>query len=110
MAIENYYSDLTLRKITETADARGGAVLSDTDTTFQGLVTQASTKEIEAARRLEIQCDHNLYCAVTVDIAVKDKVVDGTKIYQVVGEPLNTVKRNHHYKVMLKRMITDGQR
>ena len=110
MAIEDYYSELTLRKITETTDARGGAIQADTDTTFQGLVTQSSSTDLELANKMQVETTHTLYCDVAVDIDVEDKIVDGTKIYQVVTEPLNTVKRNHHYRVLLKRMIKDGKR
>ena len=109
MAIQDFYFDVTLRKITETPDSRGGVVLSNTDSTFKGLVTQASSTELEIANKSQIEATHTLYCDVDVDIDVKDKIVDDGKIYQVVSEPLNTVKRNHHYKVLLKRVINNGE-
>lgn len=108
MAIEDYYSEVTLRKITETTDARGGAIQADADTTFQGLVTQSSSRDLEIANKMQIETTHTLYCAVSVDIDVEDKIVDGSKIYQVVSEPLDTVKRGHHFRVLLRRLIKDG--
>ena len=105
MAIERFYKDVILRNVTETIDNIGGAVNTYTDTTIKALITQASSTEIDYANKLQIEATHNMYCDVAIDCDYIDKVVDGSKIYQVVSEPLNTVERNHHYKILLKRLV-----
>lgn len=105
MAIADYYKTLTLRKKTSTSDNRGGSVLTDADTTFSGLLTFASSQELELARKMAINATHTLYCPTTLDINRKDLVIDNGLSYRVVGYPQNTVNRNHHYKVMMELTV-----
>lgn len=107
MAIGDYYKNITLRKVTETVDDSGGAVLTYVDSTIAGVLTQLSSAEAEIANKLSIMATHMLYCEADADITNKDRIVFGGIEYQVVSEPLNTLGRNHHLRVMVKRVIND---
>lgn len=108
MAIQDYYHDITLRTVTETIDDVGGVVNTYADTTVQGLVTQASANVIDIGNKMTLDITHTLYCDVSIDFTYVDKIIDGTAVFQVSGEPLNTVKRNHHHRVPLKRVENLG--
>lgn len=110
MAIENYYHDIA--KVTQdaaTEDGRGGKTYTWSESIFQGAINQASSREIEQANRLSIEADYKLYCSVNEDINNNDLVKDGTEYYRVVSKPKNTLKRNHHHKILLKYTSLDKE-
>lgn len=108
MAIQDYYHDVTLRTVTEGLDDTGGTINTYVDTTIKALVTQASSSMIELANKMQVEVTHTMYCDVGIDFNYVDKVVDSGAVFQVSGEPLNTVKRNHHLRIPLKRVINNG--
>ena len=106
MAIVDYYATLTRRRVTVT----GGAFPTEsaTDTTFQGAINQANAKEVQQAMQFNIEADFKMYCDVTEDINHNDIIIDDGKKYRVVGSNKNTMKRNHHFKIMLKYIGIDN--
>lgn len=110
--INDYYRTLTVQRKTSTPNGFGGQ--SETwsnHLTIQGLINQASSQEILAAAQHQNQIDSKLYTDVDQDIKVDDRIVDsidGNKTYRIVSVPKDTVNRGHHWKIMLKRVDTDG--
>ena len=105
MAIEDYYTTLTRLEMTETDNGRGGKLQAWASAgTFQGLINQLSSGEIDANMKIDIEADHKLYCSTNEAITSASRVQDGAKRYRVVSEPKNTVRRDHHYKILLKRV------
>lgn len=105
MAITDYYRDLKHIKTTETPDDRGGTIITDTEVDIRGCINQASSQQVDYALKLSIEATHKLYYPISVELDINDRVKDGNKVYEVVSEPLNTINRNHHYMVLLKRLI-----
>lgn len=105
MAIERFYKDVTAVKVAETVDGIGGTVNTYTETTIKALINQASANEIDYANKLQIEATHNMYYPIDIDLTYVDKVIKDGRTYQVVGQPLNTVGRNHHYRVLLKELV-----
>lgn len=104
MAITDYYTQIDLYTKTSVADGRGGYVDSwAKSTSFQGLINQASSREVEAAAKLGIEADYKLYCPVSVSLSNANLLYYGSSYYRVVSEPKDTVHRGHHYKVYLKK-------
>lgn len=106
--INDYYTTLVLKKATETPDGRGGVITTYTDTEFQGLLTIASSQEVELARKISIDASHTLYCPTDIDVTYSDMIEFNDETYQIVAEPRNTVQRNHHFKVLCKKVLNNG--
>lgn len=108
MAITNYYSTIEIHTRTKTPNGRGGNVLSWTkESEFQGLINQASSREVEAAARIDLTVDYKLYCATSVSLTNDKLLYYNSEYYRIVGAPKNTVERGHHYKTMLKKTELD---
>ena len=107
--LNDYYYILTLQKKAQTINDFGGTVETwSDDSTFQGLINQATSKDLRLADQWQIKATHKLYCDISVNINSGDRVKRGTVIYRVSSEPKNTVDRDHHYKIFLERIDTDG--
>lgn len=105
MAIEDYYTDLTLQKVTSTVDAKGGSIYETSDIAFRGNITYASSRDQYVADKKGIFVTHTLYCPVDVDIQKQDRVIDQDGgVFEVKGSPQNTVQRNHHFKLMMEKL------
>lgn len=102
--IVDYYGDLTLSKATVSKNTYGIEINSFVNTTIQGIINQASSKEIEFAKAREIDIDYKAYVEVTTATLLikKDDLING---YRVVSEPKNTLSMNHHLKILLKEVI-----
>jgi SPP1 family predicted phage head-tail adaptor len=110
MAIERFYKPIVKLKKTQVPNGRGGFI--DTwveDFTFQGLINQAGSSEIELANKLGISADHKLFCSVDTVIDHNDLVKKNGKYYRIVSEPKDTVERGHHYKILLKYTSLDEE-
>lgn len=110
--IEDYYRTLIVQRKTTVSNGFGGQAETWADyIEIQGLINQASSDEILAAAQHQNQIDSKLYTAVGQDIKVDDRIVDsieGNLVYRIVSVPKDTVNRKHHWKIMLKRVDTDG--
>lgn len=112
MAIQDYYRPLTVQRKTTTPNGFGGE--SETwanHLSIEGLINQASSKEIVAAAQHQEDIDSKLFTDVGLDIKKDDRVVDsieGNKVYRIVSVPKDTVNQGHHWKIMLRRVGTDG--
>ena len=102
--IEDYYVDLTLRTFTITQNEMKDPIRTPSDSTFKGVITQASSKETLMFSQYPADSLYRLYCSVDVPITNKSQVVLGLIVYDVVSEPKDTVGRGHHYVTMLHRI------
>lgn len=108
MAIQDYYVTLEKYSKTSVSNGRGGFV--DTwvkASEFEGLINQTSSREIEAAMKIDIDTDSKLYCPTSVILTNDNRIKWGTQYYRVVSEPKNTVNRGHHLKIFLKKSFLD---
>jgi hypothetical protein len=102
--IEDFYLSLTLRKPTQSVNSFGQPVKTYTTSTFEGVINKAnSTYDLIAGKRT-VKVTHNLYCPVNVNITFGDIVVQNSLNYRVVDTPLNTMNKDHHYKISLERI------
>lgn len=109
MPITDYYTTTEKLTKTESANGRGGYTYAwATSLTFDALINQASSREVEMALKMGIEADYKMFYSVAVSLCREDRIKQSGVIYRVVSEPKNTVNRNHHHKVYLKRMDTDG--
>jgi len=110
MPITDYYTLIELHTKTKTPNGRGGSTYVWAKASeFQGLINQASSREIEAAAKLSIEADHKLYCPVGTSLSNEKLLKQGSTYYRVVSKPKDTVSQGHHYKVLLKEVQLDGQ-
>lgn len=110
MAIEDYYGPIEKLKNSKTPNGRGGFTyvwVKDFD--FQGLINQATSREIEMANKSGIEADYKLYCSVDTDIDNNDLLKKNDEYYRIVSKPKNTVNRNHHFKILLKNISLDKE-
>ncbi len=118
MAINDYYRSLKLLTATKTPNGKGGfsEVWVEAET-IQGLINQASSKEIFAASQNQMDIDSKLYIAVDtfqvydatgnrIEYKVKDSI-EGEKTYRLVSTPKDTANKGHHWKILVKRIDTD---
>ncbi|HSH36081.1 hypothetical protein [Schnuerera sp.] len=104
MAIEDYYTDLTLKKIELVTNDFGVEEEVEVSHTIRGIINQAGSSELEYARARNISVDYKAYIevtAITKSIG-KDDYIDN---YRVASEPKNTISRDHHLKVLLKEVV-----
>lgn len=106
--ITDYYHTIDLYTKASTPNGRGGFTYAwSKSSDFQGLINQASSREIEAAAKLDIEADYKLYCGVGVSLDNEKLLKYNNNFYRIVSEPKNTVERDHHYKTLLKRTSAD---
>lgn len=106
MAIQDYYITLIRRRATVTSGAFPTETIIDTE--FQGAINQATAKEVQQAMQFNVEADYKMYCDVTEDINHNDVIVADSKKYRVVGDNKNTMRRNHHFKILLKYIGIDN--
>lgn len=107
MAIADYYYTIQIHTGTRTANGRGGfSTVWAMSSEFEGVINQASSREVEAAAKLDIKADYKLFCPVGTVLSNKKLLYYDGNYYRIVSEPKNTVGRDHHYKIFLKR--TEG--
>lgn len=110
MPITDYYTDIEIHGKHKTPNGRGGYSYNwSKESDFPGLINQASSREIEAAAKMDIQADYKLYCPVTVNLSKEKLLLWNNEYYRVVSEPKDTVNRGHHYKVLLKKISLDQE-
>lgn len=104
MAIEKYYSTLTLTQISTTVNDYGQEITTEVDVEIQGLINQAGTAEIEYANARNIDITHHCYVEVTdtTKAITKQDFINGM---EVKSNPKNTVGRNHHLKILLREVV-----
>lgn len=98
--ITNYYVSLECQKVSNSLI--NFMPLSDYATvfTFKGVVNMASPSEVQTLGANGTKISHKLFSEL-VDIQHGDRIKQGSRVYEVVGDPKNTVNRNHHLKVWL---------
>lgn len=110
MAIDCYYKSITKFENTKIPDGRGGFKYKwVTLNKFQGLINQSSSKEIEMAKKMGLDSDYKLYCAIDVDLHIDDLLLQNDEYYRVLSKGKNTVGRNHHMKYFLKNISLDKE-
>lgn len=120
MAIQDYYRELTFQRNDYTGNGTGGQIDNWVDVTgdFEGLINQASSKEILAAQQRQEEIDSKLFTDIDIlpvynvdgeriPYRVIDSIEDN-KVYRIVSAPKNTVDRQHHWKWLLRRVDSDG--
>jgi hypothetical protein len=109
MAIENYYQTIEKVTFTKTSDGRGGNTYAeDVAIEFQGLINDANGREILMAEKLGLDINSKLYTSINNPLSIDEivKNVDDV-LYRVVSNNKNTVHRNHHFKILLRRISLD---
>ena len=104
MAIENYYSTLTLTQVTATINEYGQEIDTEIEVEVQGLINQAGTAEVEYANARNIDITHHCYLEVTATTKTINKQ-DYINGMEVKSSPKNTVGRNHHLKILLREVV-----
>lgn len=99
MAIEDYYTDLTL-EVATISESGYTTETTYSSSTIRGVINQAGTSEIEYASARQITVDYKAYVEVnaTTEAIKKNDKING---YRVTGTPKNTLGRNHHLKILL---------
>lgn len=76
---------------------------------IDGVINQNSTREIEELQQLNLEADYKLFCAVKYEYDINnDDILEAEgEYYRVVGANKNTIKRDHHLRIYLKRTRLD---
>lgn len=64
-------------------------------------IQPAGTTELERFNKTTAEMTHTMFCDVGHDIKARDRIVDGSITYQIVGKPMNDAGRGHHFAVPL---------
>ena len=83
MSLRDYWTDLSKRVVTQAADGMGGFTESTADTAFRGRVCELSATEVLRNKQLGNDATATLF--TETDLVMVDRVVDGTREYEVVG-------------------------
>lgn len=78
-----------------------------------GLINTSTQAENIQAQQQNVNMTHKMYCPVTVDVKKHDQIrldlgSNNFEIYRVEGDPKNTISRNHHFKLILKKLGVDN--
>ena len=117
MAITRFYYDVQVFRGTPSTNATGTTIVGTKTlaSTIQGVVNQSQTNERDANGQWGMAMNYKLFCATNSDVLKDDNIkvvgssdpaINGT--YRVIGEPKNTVKRNHHLRIMLEKLEVDN--
>ena len=98
--LEDYYTTLSRRVVTKTADGAGGETESIVDTDFEGYIALMSNFEIVTSAQLGTNAVAKVFTKTVLSIT--DRVVDGSVIYEVVG-----VRDKFHLFYELKTLAND---
>ncbi len=110
MAIQDYYKSIQVVSRQGTPNGRGGTnYIWIVDGEILGLINQMTSREKEAAQKLDIEADYKLFTDVGNQLDNNKLLLYNNEYYRIVSEPKNTVERNHHYKVLLKKIGLDQE-
>lgn len=111
MAITDYYDNTaTIQRKTSTNNSYGNIVESWSNVaTISCLINQVSSNEQFEAGQLEKLATHKLFCEISTDIEIEDRVLFSGEYYRVVSIPKNTVNRDNHYKIFLQYLGLDNE-
>ena len=102
MSIKNHYvSGIIIRRSTSTFASGGTSLSWATHLTVDGLIRQASDREIDLAERIGSKTTHVLYTDVA-DITAEDRVYYDSKEYKITGAPKDPNNRGHHFEINLE--------
>ena len=102
--ITDYYADLILKTLTVTTNEYGDIEKTYTESTFKGLINQATSTEKALFNQYPADTIYKLFCDTSTLITRTSIVSDGTNDYIVISVPKDTIGRGHHYKVMLQKI------
>lgn len=114
MAIDRFYDNFVaengLIQIWRRTTIKSDYTLSSSTT---GLINTSTQAESRQAQQQNVNMTHKMYCPVTVDVNKHDQVrldLGGGDFikYRVEGDPKNTISRNHHFKLILKKLGVDN--
>lgn len=108
MAITDYYTSLSYIPQVQSSGSVYTAQADGTPVSFQGAINQNSSKERAMAQQLGFDTDYKLFYPTSVTIPGTAIISDGTNRYKIVGEPKNTMSRNHHYRLYLKKTSAEN--
>jgi len=103
MAIENYYIYCVRKRKTETLNGNNRAIATYTDTPISGYKSGSSSKITIVAGKETIEDVYKFYTD-DFDLQSQDIIVYDGESYLVTSDPKNTANRNHHIKVMLRKI------
>ena len=110
MAIQDYYKSIQVLAQQGVPNGRGGTSYTWTpEGEIMGAINQANSREIEAARKKDIEADFKLFTDVGSQLDNTKLLLYKNEYYRVVSEPKDTMQRNHHYKVLLKKTGLDQE-
>lgn len=110
MALKDFYKDAQVQRATTQDNGIGGKIETWTTlSNIKALINQASSSEIEMAKKKDVFVTHKMYCDTQTDIKYGDRVVFLGENYRVVSEPKDTVFIGHHLKVMLQKVGVDNE-
>jgi len=105
MAIERYYSTLTLLRPGNTkVNPMGGQIVDWVSTSFKGVISRRQSQTSNTMGKSGELTDATLICEIR-DLKKGDRVrnIDGTE-YILKGNPNNVMNRNHHLECDLQRL------
>lgn len=103
MAIERFYISCTKKTPTTTLSDSNRPVKSYTESTIYGYKGSQTDKLVTIAGKQTIETFYKFFTS-DFDITSMDLIVYDDEIYEIVGDPKNTANRNHHIKVLIRKV------
>lgn len=103
MSIENYYIDCVRSRPTESLNDSLRPVTTYNSTAIKGYLGSGTDKVVKIADKDTIETRYKFYCN-DFDILINDLILYENKTYEVTSEPKNTAHKNHHIKVLVRKV------
>jgi hypothetical protein len=103
MSLKRAYQACVRKRKTETQNTRGRPITTYADTNINGYMSAYRMQNVKVADKETTETLYKFLCD-DFDLIAGDLIVYNSGTYEVIGDPKNTVNRNHHIKVICKKV------
>jgi len=101
--IKRFYISCERKRPTETLNSTGRPIKTYTSTNICGYMSNSGWRLIKTADKETTETIYKFFCD-DFDLESTDLIEYNGELYELLGEPKNTANRNHHIKVMCKKI------
>lgn len=103
MSINKYYIDCTKVIVTQSVNESLTPVESNNFVSIKGYLGSGSNNIVRIADKETYETLRKFFTS-DLSISSDDKIIYNNKTYEVVGDPQNTVNKNHHIKCLVRKI------
>lgn len=103
MSIKKYYVDCYRLRATETLNDKLTPIVTYVETSIKGYIGSKSSNIVKVADKETIETRYNFFCN-DFNLKNNDLIKYENNTYEVVDDPKNTAHKNHHIKVLIRKV------